>query len=302
MLSERAYMREDYRRERTSALTWLIASILAGFILQLLVDSPLVRGGTRFSELMGLSIDGLKSGWVWTLLTHAFLHSTDFIVHVVINVLVLYFLGRELLPMLGTRRFLGLFAAATLVGGIFWATTHWQDEGQMHIGASAAIDALLIVFACFFPNQQLSFLLFFLIPVTLKPKHLAFGITGAAIIGFFCYEIPGHSLPLDISIASSAHLGGILTGYFYYRFVHDGQWFTSGGQAETDLPRWMKRTRRTERTSASVAVPTPVPPTREDIRVEVDRILDKINSDGFGALTPEEKRVLDEAKDLLSRR
>jgi hypothetical protein len=33
----------------------------------------------------------------------------------------------------------------------------------------------------------------------------------------------------------------------------------------------------------------------------VDRILDKINSHGFSALTPEEKRILDDAKDMLSR-
>jgi hypothetical protein len=44
-------------------------------------------------------------------------------------------------------------------------------------------------------------------------------------------------------------------------------------------------------------------PTRAtgDLRAQVDLILDKINSQGFGALTPEEKRILDEAKDLLSR-
>jgi len=29
--------------------------------------------------------------------------------------------------------------------------------------------------------------------------------------------------------------------------------------------------------------------------------LDKINSRGFGALTDDEKRILDEAKDMLSR-
>ena len=47
----------------------------------------------------------------------------------------------------------------------------------------------------------------------------------------------------------------------------------------------------------------PNPATRqEDLRAEVDRILDKINSDGFGALTTGERRVLDEAKNLLSRR
>jgi hypothetical protein len=34
----------------------------------------------------------------------------------------------------------------------------------------------------------------------------------------------------------------------------------------------------------------------------VDRILDKINSGGFGSLSADERRILDEAKDLLSRR
>ena len=34
---------------------------------------------------------------------------------------------------------------------------------------------------------------------------------------------------------------------------------------------------------------------------EVDRILDKINEKGFGALTQQEKRTLDEAKDVLRR-
>ena len=37
-------------------------------------------------------------------------------------------------------------------------------------------------------------------------------------------------------------------------------------------------------------------------RVEVDRILDKINSEGFASLTQEEKHLLDNAKDMLSRR
>jgi hypothetical protein len=41
---------------------------------------------------------------------------------------------------------------------------------------------------------------------------------------------------------------------------------------------------------------------RDHLRAEVDRILDKINSEGFGALTEDEKRRLDEARDLLSRR
>ncbi|MSU49189.1 MAG: rhomboid family intramembrane serine protease [Opitutus sp.] len=302
MLSDRSYMREEYQRERTSALTWLISAIVAGFALQLLMASPLVRGGAQFTELLGLSVDGLKAGRAWTLLTHVFLHSTDYIVQVIFNVLALYFLGRELLPMLGSRRFLSLLAAATIVGGTAWAATHWQGPGAMHLGAGAAIDALFIVFACFFPNQQLNFLLFFLFPVTLKPKHLAFALVGAVSVVFFCYEISGNALPLNLDIASSAHLGGIFTGYIYYRFVHDGRWFTAQDSVEIELPRWMRRVRKPTSAVAGVPGNVVVPRTPDAIRAEVDRVLDKINSEGFGALTPEEKQLLDEAKDLLSRR
>jgi hypothetical protein len=34
MLSDRYYMREDYRPERTSFLIWLLCAIVAGFVIQ----------------------------------------------------------------------------------------------------------------------------------------------------------------------------------------------------------------------------------------------------------------------------
>ena len=303
MLSDRFYMREEYQRERTSALTWLVSAMIAGFVLQLIVGSSFVRSGGRFEEFFSLTPAALKSGWGWTLVTHSLLHSTEFIVHVIFDVLVLYFLGRELLPMLGTRRFLGLFVSATIVGGLVWSGLHWQNNSDTLIGATAAVSALFVVFACFFPNQQISFLLFFLFPVTLKPKHVAYALAGIGLVGFVCYEFPGNPLPFDITIASSAHLGGMLTGYFYYRFVHDGRWFTSQDSVEVELPRWMRRAKAVPATATKVLEPVAAAPTaRGDIRAEVDRILDKINSHGFAALTAEERRVLDDAKALLSRR
>jgi membrane associated rhomboid family serine protease len=295
-------MRGDYQREKTSALTWLISAIIAGFVLQLFMASSLVRSGGRFEEFFALTPSGLHSGLGWTLFTHAFLHSTEVIVHGLFNVLLLYFLGRELIPMLGSRRFLGLFAASTIIGGLAWAAVHWRTGTDTLIGATAAVEALFIVFACFFPNQPISFLLFFLFPVTLKPKHVAGALAILGLVGFVCYELPGNPLPFDLSIASSAHLAGMLTGYFYYRFVHDGRWFTAQDSAEVELPRWMKRPKKSLPTA--VAPDAPLPPavlTPEDIRARVDRILDKINSEGFGALTADERRVLDNAKDLLSR-
>ena len=40
---------------------------------------------------------------------------------------------------------------------------------------------------------------------------------------------------------------------------------------------------------------------RNELQIEVDRILDKINATGFGSLTDSEKQTLDHAKDILSR-
>jgi membrane associated rhomboid family serine protease len=302
MLSDRPYMRDEYPRERTSALTWLISAIIAGFILQLALGASVFRNGSRIEELFGLSTATLRQGAVWTLFTHAFLHSTGFIIHGLFNVLALYFLGRELMPMLGARRFMGIFSAATVVGGLLWALTHWRFGAEMHLGTTAAVDALFIVFACFFPNQPVSFLLFFVVPVTLTPKQVAFALAGFALVVFFGYELPGNPLPFDATIASSAHLGGMLTGYLYYRLIQEGRWFGSADRAAVDVAQWIKPAKKTAAPAPVAEATVGAPASREDIRAELDRILDKINSHGLASLTVEEKRLLDGAKDLLSRR
>jgi membrane associated rhomboid family serine protease len=141
MLSDRPYMRDDYPRERTSVLTWLISALVAGFVLQVVFKSPWLVGshGDQLQEFLGLSIPGLRQGSAWTLLTHSFLHSPGFIFHILGNVLALYFLGRELMPMLGSRRFLGLYGAATIVGALAWTAVHWRLGGNdTLIGATAA--------------------------------------------------------------------------------------------------------------------------------------------------------------------
>jgi hypothetical protein len=162
-------------------------------------------------------------------------------------------------------------------------------------GATSAVDALLIVFACFFPNQEMTFLFFF-IPVRVKPKYIAGAVVAFDLFGFAFYEVMGQPSPLGF--AHSAHLGGMAVGWLYYRFVHDAEWQGFSRRSEIELPHWLKRAPR--------PAPAPAPRVgvtdRGHIRAEVDRILDKINSDGFGALTPEEKHLLDEARDLLSRR
>jgi hypothetical protein len=91
----------------------------------------------------------------------------------------------------------------------------------------------------------------------------------------------------------------MIAGWVYYRFIHRARWLRSEDHGvEIEPPKWMQKAPKAPLANAPQLDLT----RREDLRAEVDRILDKINSDGFGALTADEKRLLDEARDLLSRR
>ncbi|MEO5960708.1 MAG: DUF6576 domain-containing protein, partial [Opitutaceae bacterium] len=80
----------------------------------------------------------------------------------------------------------------------------------------------------------------------------------------------------------------------------EGTRFPRRLRPELELPGWLKRTSKDVPLSTTEPANAVIGP--REVRAEVDRILDKINSHGFGALTADEKRVLDGAKDLLSRR
>jgi len=290
-------MRDDYSRRKTSVLVWLLSSLIAGFVLQLAFHELLGgRAGLAFDQLFALSIEGLKSGRVWTLFSYSFLHDTGglILLHLLFNCLGLWFLGRELLPLLGSRRFVALWFGAIALGGSLWAATNWRTGGEV-IGASAGVAGLLVAYGCIHPNQRMTLLLFF-IPVTVVAKYLVLTALVIDLLGFVIFEVFGRISPLGW--AHSAHLGGMAAGWLYFRYVHVREWKTPDAHTEMELPKWFKRTK-------AAAIPPPVfkvnLTSREDLKAEVDRILDKINSEGFGSLTASEKQVLDDARDVLSK-
>jgi hypothetical protein len=197
--------------------------------------------------------------------------------------------------MLGAARFLSVYVAAVVIGGAVWAAVNWNIGGLL-VGASAGVFGLFVLFACFYPHQPVTFLLFFIIPVTLKPKHVAIAAALIDLTGCLFYEVMGAASPFGF--AHSAHLGGMAVGFLYHRYLHEANWRLFSRRPDIELPKWVKKSAKAVETAHyQVNVSS-----KEDLRAEVDRILDKINSQGFGALTADEKRILDDAKDLLSRR
>jgi membrane associated rhomboid family serine protease len=290
-------MRDGYERRRTSILTWLVSLIVAVFLIQMVVERlPGMR--TNLELDLGLSSLSLRAGHFWTLVTYGFLHDTGNLLQLLGYVLVIYFAGREILPILGARRFAGFYLAALVVGGLAFTAVHWQQAALL-TGSSAAVSALIILYACFFPNREITLLLFFILPVSIKPKYVAYGLIALDVCGFVFYEMLGAPSPLGA--AHSAHLGGMAAGWVYFRYLHEASWGLPQGRAEIELPKWMKQ--RSTAKVASTGAPFSVNiGDKGHLRAEVDRILDKINSDGFGSLSPSEKKVLDDARDLIGRR
>ena len=295
MLSDRPYMRDTYERRPFPLLTWILGTLVAVFILENILfrwfSNPV---GHAFMDWTALSTDAILQGKVWTLFTYGLLHDHNSFLHIIGNLLGLYFLGRALLPVLGIPRFLAVCGATMVTGGVFWLGVNWTHNDLL-LGASAVVCGLFVVFATFNPDRPITLLLFFVLPVTLKPKTIAFALLAIDVCGLVFFELSGQR---GVGIAHSAHLGGMAAGWLYFRHVHVREWKTPDAPTEMELPKWFKRAKE-------AAVPAPAfkvnLTSRENLRAEVDRILDKINSEGFGSLTPSEKQVLDDARDLLSK-
>ncbi|MBI2813348.1 MAG: rhomboid family intramembrane serine protease [Opitutae bacterium] len=293
MLSDRQYMGDEYYRKTTSAYIWVIAVLLAAFGLELILLSPwLGASGAALVSQLPLTVGSLKSWRLWTLLSHSLLHSTANPLPVLFTVIALGFIGRELEPRLGAGRFLAVFGGAILSGALMWTAVNWSHGGA-HIGSGAGLLGLFIVLAGLSPHLEMGL---FLLPVTFRLQHVVYLVLALDVFGLFFYEILGSQAPLGLT--PSAHLGGMLAGWLYARFMHDRQGLD--GSSGLKLPSWTLRWRKAKPTAANRPASSSGRSTPQ-IRAEVDRILDKINSEGFGALTPQEKRVLDEAKDLLNR-
>ncbi|MGP1666582.1 MAG: rhomboid family intramembrane serine protease, partial [Rhodanobacter sp.] len=242
-------MRDDYARPTTSVTTWIICATLAGFILQhvTLKFFPGPAANAGYEGLLELSAEGIASGKIWTLLTYSLLHAKYNLLHVVVNMLMVFFLGREILPLVGSRRFLGLYGGGVLLGGLLWLATNWTYGGQV-IGASAGVAALFMMFTALAPNRPFTFLLFFIVPVTVKPKWVLIVLGSFDLFGFVFFEAFGDTSMGNV--AHSAHLGGYAAGWLFFRYVYQREWRAPDRAPAVELPAWMSRSSRKTTTVA----------------------------------------------------
>jgi len=299
MLSDRQYMREPDGGARFDLVKWLIAIFAGLFVLQLVAERWFDQGAHY--GWFRLSADAVLHGQrLWTLLTYNFLQDTagytGGVFVLIFNLLGLYFFGGGVRDLLGSRRFAWVYAGLVAVGALAWCAAYGLRVDWPLFGPLASLSGVFALYCCYHADEPMTFLAFFIVPVTMKPKFFAWFWVALNVLGFLFYEMMGRPSPLWNGHA--AVLAVMFAAYAYYRVAGRVDPFGQFYAPAVSLPRWLRR-RRPARSAPRFQVNIT---NRDDLRAEVDRILDKINSQGFGALTDEEKHVLDEARDLLSRR
>ncbi|MDR1665712.1 MAG: rhomboid family intramembrane serine protease, partial [Puniceicoccales bacterium] len=152
-----------------------------------------------------LSLSDPTFHYGWTLFTYSFLHGSVW--HLLANTLGLFYIGKFLLDHeCSPKFFLALYLTGVAGGGILWLLLKGSKAGVL-MGSSAGVMALLIYFCQTYPHRSLTLLLYFFIPISLQAKWLGYGLWFYEIFQCLSKEVHGVS-----SIASSAHLGGMLVG------------------------------------------------------------------------------------------
>ncbi len=234
----------------------------------------------------------------WTIVTYMFAHGDVW--HILMNMLLLFFFGKQIEAYLGSKKVLSLYVLGALSGLVLQILAKnlfplFQDmPHNLIVGASGGVFALMVALATYAPRLEVN--LFGVFPVKLM------WLVG----GYFLMEL--FQVDQVSNVAHFTHVGGGLYGFLMIKQYQKGKdistWFDNmmtffvgvfkPGQRKPKMK--VKYSKFRDKTTDS----KPKPP-KDDIdfnaqKVErqkkLDAILDKIKVKGYDGLSKSEKEFL----------
>lgn len=289
------YDRDYYRDEddigvrRASRGMSVVFMLIMANVAVFLVDMFLTPTMHQVTHVLAMHSETIFHPVFWfELLTYGFAHDPSNFYHIFGNMLVLFFFGPPIERLYGKKEFFIFYLAAVLIGGLVWGIqTGVQShslvqagEEPLHsemLGASGAVTATVILFACNFPKAQV--LLFGLLPM----PAWALGVMYVLMDTFGSFS--GGS-----NIAHSVHIAGAAFAALYF---FTGLRFSRFKLFKRRPHLKLHEPPQTETHSAYTWNTPKNPPVPDDqIEAEVDRILRKIRSAGEASLTQTERETL----------
>jgi len=240
----------------------------------------------------------------WTVISHGFLHYD--LLHVLFNMLWLYFFGRTLEEYIGKRKILPLYIYSVLFGAFLAVVSLnvfpvFSESKHILLGASAAVMGIVWATVTLVPEHR--FNLIFLGPV--KIIYIAAFMTVLDLLAVAGTNGGG----------AIAHLGGALMGFVYIKQLQVGNDFSksfnrlwdgflglfqsrkkmkvSHRNPSVQQKRKQSKPKSTKRDYFKGSQPEDKPSqNEEDRQKELDSILDKISKGGYDSLSKAEKAFL----------
>ena len=228
----------------------------------------------------------------WSLFTYMFLHAGA--LHLLFNMLWLYWFGQLFLAFFSARHFRGLYVLGGLCGGLFYMLAFnvfpyfsTYIYGSYLMGASASVLAIVVATAVREPEYQVNFMLI----GSVRLKYVALFMVITDLLFVTSGNGGGHI----------AHLGGALAGWWFAWSLRNGR----------DVTRWLNTVMDWCSRGISFKRPTPKPKMKatrggkaddydynarkKQQSEEIDRILEKLKKSGYASLSTEEKKRLFDA-------
>ena len=108
-------------------------------------------------EIARSAPDLFQHPWnAWQLLTAGFIHSYD-MWHILVNMLVLYFFGREVEAIYGRMEFLRIYLALIVLSSLAWVVSQnlWDRNAAGMMGASGGVMGIMVLYILHFPRRMI---------------------------------------------------------------------------------------------------------------------------------------------------
>jgi membrane associated rhomboid family serine protease len=279
------YDRDYYRRNQPGFSLRMPQSMVVTLIIinvaLFLIDGFFFPHTHDLTKNLSLTNETLWRPWMWwQFITYGFVHDPGNIMHIIANMAGLFFLGRNVEQLYGSKEFLRIYLVMILLGSVCFAlgsaitnAISHQNAPYALLGASGAVSGVTILFVLNFPHATLM-----LIPIPIPIKAWVIGVL------IVVYNLFG-AIASYGNVAFGVHLAGIAFAWLYFQNHWNlGRFFGNIFR----MPKFPSRPKfRVHNPDEQSETP--------DLNAEVDRILEKISREGEGSLTRKERRTLETA-------
>jgi len=199
----------------TKAVKWLILINAGIYLLITLLQVVAPDFSSAVFLILALIPKMVMHGGIWQVVTYSFLHSGIF--HLLFNMLALWMFGAQLESDWGRKQFLEFFffcvvGAALITVAVAYTGVGGVSPSTITVGASGGIYGILMAFGLIYGDREI---MLFPIPFSMRAKYFVAGIVFIALVSAIGAAAPGRGE----AIAYFAHLGGLLFGFLYVKFV-----------------------------------------------------------------------------------